>query len=216
MVTLSLPLEQTALGTTMEIQTDTKEVCPTCSGSGWHVTATSCPHCEGSGEGAQNRSHDPNRNGRLCTQCDGRGMRGSCCAECEGHGRVPNRRTLIVKIPPGIVHGTRIQLAGEGDAGFGGGPAADLYAEIHEDAHPTLERRGDDLHCTVTVPQSLAVAGGSAQVETLEGARTVGIPAGTRRGQTMRLTGLGVPHLFADGRGDFLIHIETEKTTAGP
>ena len=100
------------------------------------------------------------------------------CHECGGDGRVRTRRSLTVKIPPGVDTGTRIQLTGEGEAGPGGGPAGDLFVEIVERPHALFRRQGDDLHCTVSVPMTAAALGTTVTLETLDGPRTGRPPAG--------------------------------------
>ena len=109
------------------------------------------------------------------------------CHECGGDGRVRTRRSLTVKIPPGVDTGTRIQLTGEGEAGPGGGPAGDLFVEIVERPHPLFRRQGDDLHCTVSVPMTAAALGTTVTLETLDGPRPVDLRPGTQSGQTVTL-----------------------------
>jgi molecular chaperone DnaJ len=146
---------------------------------------------------------------RPCPQCQGFGtVVPTPCPECAGDGRVRARRTLTVKIPAGVDNGTRIQLAGEGEVGPGGGEAADLYIEIVERPHPVFQRKGDDLHRALTIPRALASTGGTLPLETLDGLHTVRIPPGIRDGQTVRLAGLGVIHLRGGGRGDLLARVE--------
>ncbi|SDO38346.1 Caspase domain-containing protein [Streptomyces sp. cf386] len=151
-------------------------------------TAVVCPTCGGSGEATRGwRLH---------------------CRECRGDGRVRSRRTLSVRIPAGVKNGMRIQLAGEGEVGPGGGPAGDLYVEVVELPHQVFQRMDDDLHCTVTVPTATAKSGGTAPLPTLDGQRTIRIPPGTPDGRTLRLAQLGATHLRVGGRGDVLVHIK--------
>ena len=110
---------------------------------------------------------------RPCPQCHGFGVTiPHPCLECSGDGRIQTRRTVTVKIPQGVDTGTRIQLAGQGEVGFGGGPPADLYLEVLVLAHPAFERLGDDLHCTVTIPMTAA---------TIRAARSAAAKIGHRR-----------------------------------
>ena len=146
---------------------------------------------------------------RPCPQCQGFGtVVPTPCPECAGDGRVRSRRTLTVKIPAGVDNGTRIQLAGEGEVGPGGGPAGDLYVEIHELPHPIFQRRGDDLHCTVTIPMTAAALGTKCPLETLDGLEEVDIRPGTQSGQSIPLHGRGITHLRGGGRGDLIVHVE--------
>ena len=112
------------------------------------------------------------------------------------------RRSLTVKIPPGVDTGTRIQLTGEGEAGPGGGPAGDLFVEIVERPHALFRRQGDDLHCTVSVPMTAAALGTSVSLETLDGPRTVDLRPGTQSGQAVTMGDLGVTHLRVAGARD--------------
>ncbi|RUQ37095.1 DnaJ C-terminal domain-containing protein, partial [Micrococcus sp. HSID17227] len=135
------------------------------------------------------------------------------CPECAGHGRVRSRRTLTGKIPAGVDNGTRIQLAGEGEVGPGGGPAGDLYVEIHELPHARFQRRGDDLHCTVTIPMTAAALGTKVPLETLDGLEEVDIRTGTQSGQSVPLHGRGITHLRVGGRGDLIVHVDVMTRT---
>jgi molecular chaperone DnaJ len=90
------------------------------------------------------------------------------CRECSGDGRVRSRRTLTVKIPPGVDTGTRVQLSGQGEVGPGGGPAGDLYVEMHVNDHPVFTRHNADLLCTVTIPMTAAALGTTIELPTLE------------------------------------------------
>ncbi|WP_405744052.1 caspase family protein [Streptomyces sp. NBC_01525] len=210
LVQQEITVEETALGTVKELTIDTAVVCSSCSGPGWAAVAPRCEACQGRGEKAETRHGAPggSADARACPTCRGRGSVAPPCHQCDGNGRVPARRTLTVKIPAGVDHGTRIQFASEGEVGPGGGEPGDLYLELVELPHPVFERVGDDLHCTLTIPQAAATTGDTVRLDTLDGTKTVRIPRGTRHGQTLRLAGLGATHLRAGGRGDILIHIE--------
>src|SRR4029078_3517554 len=132
---------------------------------------------------------------------------------CSGAGRVAPRRSLTVRIRAGVDTGTRIQLAGEGEVGPGGGPAGDLYVEIHELPHPVFQRRGDDLHCTVTLPMTAASLGTKVPLETLDGLEEVDIRPATQAGQSIPLHSRGVTHLRGGGRGDLIVHVEVQTPT---
>ena len=118
-----------------------------------------------------------------------------------------------VKIPAGVEDGTHIQLAGEGEVGFGGGPPGDLFLEIVERPHPIFERQGDDLHCTVTLPMTAASLGTKVPLETLDGLEEVDIRPGTQSGQSIPLHARGVTHLRGGGRGDLIVHVEVQTPT---
>ena len=136
------------------------------------------------------------------------------CPECAGDGRVRTRRTLTVKIPAGVDTGTRIQLAGEGEVGPGGGPAGDLYVEIVERAHPSSPARGDDLHCTLGVPMTAAALGTTLRrSRPRRRPRTVDVRPGTQSGESITLRGLGVPHLRGAAAATSSSHVEVETPT---
>ncbi|NUU22884.1 MAG: molecular chaperone DnaJ [Streptomycetaceae bacterium] len=218
MIRIEVQLEEAAFGTTREIQVDTAVTCNTCNGEGAApgTTAQTCDMCRGRGEVSQvTRSFlGQVMTSRPCPQCQGFGtVVPSPCPECAGDGRVRARRTLTVKIPAGVDSGTRIQLAGEGEVGPGGGPAGDLYVEIAEVAHPTFQRRGDDLHCTVTIPMTAAALGTKVPLETLDGLAEIDIRPGTQSGQSIPLHGRGITHLRGGGRGDLIVHVEVQTPT---
>ncbi|MEU9172771.1 molecular chaperone DnaJ [Streptomyces sp. SID13726] len=218
MIRLEIELDEAAFGTTKDIQVDTAIVCSTCSGEGAApgTSAQTCDMCRGRGEVSQvTRSFlGQVMTSRPCPQCQGFGtVVPTPCPECAGDGRVRSRRTLTVKIPAGVDNGTRIQLAGEGEVGPGGGPAGDLYVEIHELPHSTFQRRGDDLHCTVTIPMTAASLGTKVPLETLDGMEEVDIRPGTQSGQSIPLHGRGVTHLRGGGRGDLIVHVEVQTPT---
>lgn len=218
MIRLEIELDEAAFGTTKDIQVDTAVVCATCNGEGAApgTSAQTCDMCRGRGEVSQvTRSFlGQVMTSRPCPQCQGFGtVVPTPCPECAGDGRVRSRRTLTVKIPAGVDNGTRIQLAGEGEVGPGGGPAGDLYVEIHELPHSTFQRRGDDLHCTVTIPMTAASLGTKVPLETLDGLEEVDIRPGTQSGQSIPLHGRGVTHLRGGGRGDLIVHVEVMTPT---
>jgi molecular chaperone DnaJ len=213
LIRIEIQLSDAAFGATRDIQVDTAVVCTTCQGEGAApgTHAVTCDMCRGRGEVSQvTRSFlGQVMTSRPCPQCQGYGtVVPTPCSECAGEGRVRTRRTLTVKIPPGVDDGTRIQLSGEGEVGPGGGPAGDLYIEIVELPHEIFQRRGDDLHCTVAMPMTAAALGTKIPLETLDGQVEVDIRPGTQSGQSITLRGRGVQHLRGTGRGDLVVHVE--------
>jgi molecular chaperone DnaJ len=175
-----------------------------------------CDVCEGRGEIQQVQRSFLGQvmTTRPCMTCQGFGqIITDPCYECSGDGRVRTRRTLTLKVPAGVDTGTRIQLAGEGEVGHGAGPAGDLYVEVAVKAHPTFQRRGDDLHATVEVPMTAAALGASLEMETFDGPRDLDLRRGTQSGDTMTLRGLGVTHLRGQGRGDIIVHAMVQTPT---
>lgn len=218
LIRVDIDLSEATFGVTRDLQVDTATVCPTCQGAG-AATGTSprtCDICQGRGEVQQvTRSFlGQVMTSRPCAACQGFGtVIPHPCADCGGDGRVRSRRSIKVKIPRGVDTGTRIQLSGEGEAGPGGGPAGDLFVEIVERPHAAFQRRGDDLHCTVTVPMTAAALGTTVTLDTLDGPRPVELRAGTQSGQTVMLDELGVAHLRHQGRGDLVVHVEVQTPT---
>src|SRR5699024_9185893 len=136
----------------------------TCAGSGASAGSepVTCSTCHGRGEvqHVQRSFLGDIRTARPCPTCSGYGsVIPDPCPECAGDGRVRSRRTLSIKVPAGVDDGTRIQLAGEGEVGPGGGPAGDLYVEVHVEHHELFTREDDDLVCNVTVPMTAAALG---------------------------------------------------------
>ena len=131
---------------------------------------------------------------RPCAACRGFGtIIPDPCRECSGDGRVRSRRTLTVKIPAGVDTGTRVQLAEQGEVGPGGGPAGDLYVEIHVEPHRTFTRNGNDLHTTISLPMTAAALGTRITIKTLDSEETVDVRPGTQPGASLRVRGKGVP-----------------------
>ena len=169
--------------------------CPTCSGmgkvraqQGFFTVERTCPTCSGMGQIVKNP-----------------------CKSCRGAGRVEKDRALSVNIPAGVETGTRIRLAGEGEAGMRGGPSGDLYIFIEVQDHKLFERDGPNLFCRVPVSMSTAALGGSIEVPTIDGGRgRVQIPAGSQSGRQMRLRGKGMPPLRGGGTGDMIIELAVE------
>ena len=230
LIRLDVELAEAAFGVAREIKVDTAVLCETCHGEGTAAGTrpVTCETCHGQGEVAhvQRSFLGEIRTLRPCAACRGFGsIIPEPCRECAGDGRVRSRRTLTVKIPPGVDTGTRVQLTGQGEVGPGGGPAGDLYVEIRVAPHPTFERHGSDLHCAVTVPMTAAALGTTLTVPTLEAdvvrdrAGTdseleTGFPLeirpGTQSGTQQVLRGRGVPGLRGTGRGDLVVTIVVE------
>jgi molecular chaperone DnaJ len=218
LIRVDIDLAEATFGVTRELQVDTAVTCPTCSGAGARpgTSPRVCDICGGRGEVQQvTRSFlGQVMTSRPCAACQGFGtVIPEPCVECGGDGRVRSRRSLKVKIPPGVDTGTRIQLSGEGEAGPGGGPPGDLYVEIVEHQHALFRRQGDDLHCTVSVPMTAAALGTTVTLETLDGGRPVELRPGIQAGQTVTLADLGVTHLRSAGRGDLIVHVEVVTPT---
>jgi molecular chaperone DnaJ len=215
---LDLDLHETAFGIEAPITVDTAVVCTTCGGAGTaagtHVAT--CDVCGGRGEvqSVQRTFLGQVVSTRPCSACQGFGTTiPHPCPTCAGDGRVRTRRSLTVKIPSGVEDGMRIRLAQQGEVGPGGGPPGDLYVEIHERPHDVYSRKGDDLHCRVTVPMTAAALGTRLTIKTIDGEENVDVKAGTQPGATLRIRGKGVPHLRGAGRGDLFVHLDVRTPT---
>ena len=211
LVRLDIDLADAVFGAESELTLETAVVCETCHGDGAQpgTSRRTCDVCGGRGEIQQVQRSFLGQvmTSRPCMTCQGYGeVLVSPCFECSGDGRVRTRRTLKIKVPAGVDTGTRIQLAGEGEVGQGGGPAGDLYVEIAVRPHATFQRRGDDLHCTVELPMTAAALGTTIKLDTFDGVNELEIRPGTQAGDAMTLRGLGVTHLRGSGRGDLVIH----------
>jgi molecular chaperone DnaJ len=218
LIRVTVDLRDAAFGVVREVQIETATVCPTCTGTGCASghRPTSCSMCRGRGEiqSVQKSFLGQVMTSRPCPQCHGFGtVITQPCPDCNTDGRVRTRRTLKVKIPAGIDDGTRIQLSGQGEVGPGGGPSGDLYVEVTTAAHPIFQRRGDDLHCSVTLPMTAAAIGTVLELETLDGVESVEIRRGTQPGHVVTLRARGIPHLRGTGRGDLLVHVDVQTPT---
>jgi molecular chaperone DnaJ len=151
---------------------------------------------------------------RPCDACAGTGeIVRERCRDCRGAGRVESEQTINVRVPPGVDEGTRLRLAGEGEAGVAGGPPGDLYVVISLERHPLFERHGPDVHCEVPVQFVQAALGAEIEVPTVEGKVKLQIPAGTQSGKVMRLRGKGLRTLRSSARGDQLVRVFVETPT---
>ena len=149
---------------------------------------------------------------RTCHACQGRGqVIENPCQSCSGSGRVAKERNLSVNIPPGVEDGTRIRLAGEGEAGVRGGPPGDLYIFLGLTSHGLFQRDGADLHCRVPVSMVTAALGGEFEVPAIDQSKTkVKVPSGTQSGQRFRIAGKGMPVLRSRQKGDMYVQVVVE------
>ena len=209
---LRVSLEDAFAGLQKSINVPTSVACDGCSGSGAEGGAepTTCPTCSGMGKVRAQQGFFTVE--RTCPTCSGLGqIIKNPCKSCRGAGRVEKDRSLSVNIPAGVETGTRIRLAGEGEAGMRGGPSGDLYIFIEVQEHELFERDGPNLFCRVPVTMSSAALGGSIEVPTIDGGRgRVQVPGGSQSGRQMRLRGKGMPHLRGGSTGDMIIELAVE------
>ncbi|AWB84469.1 molecular chaperone DnaJ [Corynebacterium liangguodongii] len=215
----TISLDDAFLGVKKDVTVDTAVLCETCHGTGSQSQAkpVACERCHGTGsiEEVQQSFLGNIMTTRECPTCRGFGeVIKDPCRQCAGDGRVRARRDLTVNIPAGIADGMRIRMAGQGEVGHGGGPAGDLYVEVHTSPHPIFAREGDNLHLHVKVPMYEAALGTAVEVETLGGGTTdIEVPAGTQPGERVVLTGAGMPRLRSQEAGDMIAHIDVVVPT---
>ena len=209
---LRVTLEDAYNGVQKTINVPTAVACSSCKGSGAEGGAepTTCPTCSGMGKVRAQQGFFTVE--RTCPTCSGLGqIIKNPCKTCQGAGRVEKDRALNVNIPAGVETGTRIRLAGEGEAGMRGGPPGDLYIFVDVAQHDLFERDGTNLHCRVPVSMAKAALGGAIEVPTIDGGRgRVQIPAGSQSGRQMRLRGKGMPALRGGALGDMFIELAVE------
>ncbi|MCG7572640.1 molecular chaperone DnaJ [Phaeobacter sp. CNT1-3] len=209
---LRISLEEAFSGMQKTIKVPTSVSCTSCDGSGAEGGAEpqTCPTCSGIGKVRAQQGFFTVE--RTCPTCSGLGqIIQNPCKGCGGQGRVQKDRSLSVNIPKGVETGTRIRLAGEGEAGMRGGPSGDLYIFIEVAAHDIFEREDADLFCRVPVSMTTAALGGDIEVPTIDGGRSrVKIPGGSQSGRQMRLRGKGMPALRGNHSGDMFIELAVE------
>ncbi|MCF4166866.1 molecular chaperone DnaJ [Zavarzinia compransoris] len=209
---MEISLEEAFKGKKTQIRVPSTISCEACDGSGAAPGSkpTTCPTCQGAGKVRAAQGFFTVE--RTCPTCQGAGrIIKEPCKVCGGHGRVSKEKTLSVNIPQGVEDGTRIRLAGEGEAGLRGGPPGDLYIFLTVTPHALFRRDGANLFCRVPIPMVTAAMGGNIEVPTIDGSRArVAIPAGTQTGRQFRLKGKGMPALRGGAMGDLYINAVVE------
>lgn len=212
---MEITLEEAFHGKTTEIEIEVSTECDTCDGTGASpgTGERTCNMCRGSGSVRAKQGLFVVE--RPCPTCDGRGViLEDPCKVCQGEGRVDKVQTLEVEIPPGVDTGTRIRLAGKGEAGQRGAPAGDLYIFIHVKQHSLFEREGTTLAARIPVTFTTAALGGSVDIPDLDGStNSIDIPVGIQSGKQLRVRGAGMPVLQGRGRGDLVVEIKVETPT---
>lgn len=209
---LEITLEEAFKGKQETIKVTTSATCETCQGSGAEKGSQpeNCGTCQG--RGVQRLQQGFFTVERTCATCQGTGkIIRNPCKPCAGSGRVRKEKSLNVTIPPGVEEGTRIRLAGEGEAGFRGGPAGDLYIFLSIAPHKLFRRDGANIACSVPIRITSASLGGHIEVPTIDGGRVkVTIPEGTQTGHQFRLRGKGMSVLRSTARGDMYVQANVE------
>lgn len=209
---LRINLEDAFAGLQKTITVPTAVGCTACNGTGAEGGSEpqTCPTCNGMGKVRAQQGFFTVE--RTCPTCNGMGqIIKDPCRVCGGAGRVEKEKSLSVNIPAGVETGTRIRLAGEGEAGMRGGPTGDLYIFIEVNDHALFERENTNLFCRVPVSIATAALGGEIEVPTIDGGRSrVKVPEGSQSGRQMRLRGKGMPALRGGQLGDMFIELAVE------
>jgi molecular chaperone DnaJ len=208
---LEIDFEEAAFGSERDIVIPVSKECDRCNSSGAEPGSSRepCRHCGGRGSVISGGGFLQIR--QTCPVCGGSGsMIANPCRNCRGAGRIKTKNRIALRIPPGVATGSRLRLSGRGEGGLLGGPAGDLYVELHVREHDLFVRRGDDLYCEVAVPFEMAALGGEIEVPTLDGYASLKVPPGTESGKVFRLREHGMPSVEGRGRGDLHVRVVPE------
>src|SRR5262249_49883739 len=209
---MEITLEEAYLGKAAQVSIPTPVTCEPCTGTGAKsgTRPKTCASCGGAGKVRHAQGFFTLE--RTCVACQGRGqVIEHPCPACAGSGRITRARNLAINIPPGVEDGTRIRLAGEGEAGIRGGPHGDLYIFLSIAGHGFFQRDGADLHCRVPISMVTAALGGELEVPTIDGGKTrVKIPEGTQSGRRFRLHRRGMPLLRTRQMSDMYVQVMVE------
>lgn len=212
---IDVSLEEAAVGCTRTIEIERMMPCDSCGATGsadGQSGLKTCPTCHGSGVVTRQSSIFVQQT--TCPTCRGAGKTiSNPCSKCHGEGRINKEEKVTIRIPAGIDTGSKMRVAGKGDAGLHGGSTGDLYIFIDVLQHPIFHREGMDLHCTIPVSLKDAILGGTICVPTLEGGAKVKVAAGTASGTVQRVRGKGMPSTQRSGKGDLLVELQVEIPT---
>ncbi len=208
---ITLEFEEAVFGVTQNIEVNKHETCDTCRGSGVAPgkSAAQCRTCGGRGQVRYQQGFFSIS--RACTNCGGTGeVITDPCTKCRGEGRVLKQRTLEVKVPAGVEDGMRMRYAGQGEPGYQGGPAGDLYVVLHVKEHAFFQRDGHHLHCSIPISFPQAALGAEVEIPTLDGTYKLKIPEGTQTGTVFKVRGKGIPILNQHGKGDLMVEVRVD------
>jgi molecular chaperone DnaJ len=208
---MTISLEEAFQGKSAQISFGANTKCGTCNGTGSKDgKSVTCSTCQGQGSIRSQQGFFATE--RTCNVCKGTGkIIKSPCSDCNGSGLKRKERSLSVSIPQGIEDGTRVRVAGEGEAGQRGGPSGDLYIFVTVSRNPIFRREGNDLHCEVPIKMTTAALGGEIEVPTIDAKKIkLSIPAGTQSNDKFRLKEKGMTKLKSTARGDLYVHIIVE------
>jgi molecular chaperone DnaJ len=212
-VGVEISLEDTLSGKKQKIVLEKYIVCSRCHGTGAEpgTKIKECFSCRGTGQVQQIKKTFFGTFTRttICPECGGEGYRPEKpCNVCNGEGRIRGEEEIEIFIPPGVDNNQIIKIPGKGDAGRRGGKPGDLYVRVFVKEHPIFERKGDDLYISVPISFSQAALGDEIEIPTLEGKKILlKVPAGTESGKILRISGKGIPHFSAQGRGNLYVKL---------
>jgi molecular chaperone DnaJ len=211
---LNVDFWQSIRGTQVRLNISRQETCETCHGSGAAGNNVAvCPECDGTGTVTQMAG--AMKFNLTCNRCGGSGRLKNACPTCRGEGRLSRPDTVEVRIPQGVASGSRLRVAGKGNAGTAGGPAGDLYITIRVEEHPFFKRDGDNINIQVPLTVSEAGLGAKIEVPTIDGRALLKIPQGTQNGQKFRLREKGVFNGKKSTRGDEIVEVFLQAPDVG-
>lgn len=205
---LELSLKEAFTGTEKKIDIPRNESCDKCKGSGAKsgTSRQTCASCHGTGQ--QRFQQGFFTYAQTCSQCRGQGtIVRSPCDLCKGSGLVQKRRSISVKIPPGVDTGSRLKIRSEGESGINGLPPGDLFVMIHIKPHPLFQRQESELVCDIPISITQATLGGELNIPTLEEKVKLKLPPGTQSHKIFRLRGKGMPDLHGHGHGNLHVRV---------
>jgi molecular chaperone DnaJ len=210
-VQVRISFEDSLQGVQTVVPVELELACHTCHGTGAApgTAPQRCPQCNGTGVVATSQGLFALQ--QPCPRCRGNGtIVETPCPTCHGGGREKRTKRYTVKIPAGVKDGTKIKLAGKGEAGWGGAPAGDLYVVTRVEPSKRYERRGDDLILEVPVTFGEAALGATVEIPTPDGRVSLKVPSGSQDGKLLRVKGRGAPKLKGSGRGDLLARVRID------
>lgn len=217
-MSIEIDFLESVFGVNKEITIEKKDRCPYCQGSGAQTESKiiTCPRCHGSGQITDYRRTilGSFQQVRVCEECKGLGkIPEKLCLECRGEGVKKQSKSLKVLIPPGMEDGQRIKVPTEGEVGYRGSSAGDLYIVIKVRPHPEFRREGFNILSEIPISFYQAALGGKVEANTVDGKVMMKLPAGTQSGKVLRLRSKGVPHLESSKRGDHLVTVRVVTPT---
>ena len=216
---IEIDFEQAIFGTDKEIKFDHLENCPSCGGTGAEKGSkpVTCPTCHGSGQ-VQHVTRTPLGSFAqivTCPDCQGKGKKVmNPCKDCKGQGKIQKEKKINVKIPAGVDNMSKIRVSGEGDAGFNGGPAGDLYVVLHVKSSDYFKRDGNNVYSRLDITPAQAALGDEVIVRTLDGEQKIAVQAGIQSGNSIKIKGGGVPFIQRPSqRGDHIVIVAAKTPT---